>query len=80
MKNIIARIEKKENGKYKPVNEYNEFTREYLTDKLMDELRNKYLLKCSWIKSIKRENHFNGTETVIVTYDNGYRTVYEIEI
>lgn len=79
MKNITAIIEKTINGKYEIVNSGEDFTKEYLCEKLMEEMKEKYLCKATWVKNIKRENRFNGTEKVIVTYDNGYRTIYTIE-
>lgn len=39
----------------------------------------KKLHACSYIKSIKRTNNYDGTQTVTVNYDNGVKTVYIVD-
>ena len=39
-------------------------------------LINKKIHACSYIKSIKRVNNYDGTQSITVNYDNGVKTVY----
>lgn len=39
-------------------------------------LINKKIHSCSYIKSIKRVNNYDGTQSITVNYDNGVKTVY----
>ena len=47
---------------------------------LTDELISKKLNQCSYIRSIKRENLYNGYQRITVTYsaEHGGRSVYVI--
>ena len=51
---------------------------------LAEDLLYKYVNKASFIKSIKRKQNYNGTVTIIVTYDhtgiatNDVRAIYTI--
>ena len=46
---------------------------------LAGDLINKKLVGASWITRIIRKRRYDGMQTIIVTYDNGWRTVYEVE-
>lgn len=52
---------------------------EHIKDKLLNDLINKNLCKCAYIKSIKRVNHFDGWQTITVYYDNNVKTEYFIK-
>lgn len=43
------------------------------------DLVSKKLNGCTWIKSIKKTSHFDGTMTITVTYDNNSRSIYNVE-
>ncbi len=45
---------------------------------LARELIAKKINKCAWVKSIKREQLYNGFVRVTVAYENGGRRVYTI--
>ena len=45
---------------------------------LTHELISKKLCSCTYIKSIKREQLYNGFIRITVTYDNGGRRIYTI--
>jgi len=45
---------------------------------LSGDLTAKYINKSPRITRIKRVNNYNGTITVTVNYDNGYRNVYTV--
>ena len=46
---------------------------------LARDLINKKICSCTYIKSIKRIQLYNGFEKIIVTYDNNVRTTYTID-
>ena len=46
--------------------------------RLMQDLILKKLHNGSAIKTITDRNNYDGTRTITVTYDNGYRNVYTI--
>ena len=50
------------------------------THSLATELAAHYIGKASYIRSIKRRNNHDGTQTYTVAYDNGYRSVYTTDI
>jgi hypothetical protein len=45
---------------------------------LANDLIAKKLNQCSYIKSIKRIPLYNGTQKIIVTYNNNCRCIYEV--
>ena len=47
-------------------------------DSLTHDLIAKKLCGCSWIKSIKRTQHYDGYITVTVTYNNSCRALYTV--
>lgn len=46
---------------------------------LSNDLIAKKLCNCTYIRSIKRIQNYNGTITIIVTYDNETRSIYTIQ-
>lgn len=45
---------------------------------LASDLINKKLANCPWITRVVRERRYDGTQKIVVTYDNGWRTIYII--
>jgi hypothetical protein len=45
---------------------------------LSHDLIAKKLNACTYIRSIKRTNNYDGTQTIVVTYENVTRNVYTI--
>lgn len=45
---------------------------------LTDDLIAKKINQCSYIKSIKRTQLYNGTQKITVVYNNDCRAIYEI--
>ena len=45
---------------------------------LTSDLIAKKLNACTYIRSIKRTNNYDGTQTIVVTYENVTRNVYTI--
>lgn len=45
---------------------------------LSSDLIAKKLNACTYIKSIKRVNNYDGTQTITVTYDSATRNIYTI--
>ena len=39
----------------------------------------KYIHKSPMCKSVKRRSNYDGTQTIVVTYDNGVRSTYIVE-
>ena len=48
-------------------------------ESLANDLINKKMCGCTYIKSVKRIQLYNGFIKIVVTYDNGVRTTYTIE-
>lgn len=48
-------------------------------ESLARDMVNKKICACTYIKSIKRTQLYNGFEKIIVNYDNNVRTTYTIE-
>lgn len=46
---------------------------------LAEELIAKKINACSYIRSIKRTNLYNGYQKIVISYDNGDRAVYTIK-
>lgn len=47
---------------------------------LASDLAAKYIGKALYVKSIKRRNNYDGTQTYTVTYDNESRSIYTTDI
>ena len=48
-------------------------------ESLSRDMINKKICGCTYIKSIKRVNLYNGFEKITVSYDNDVRRIYTIE-
>lgn len=47
---------------------------------LSNELINKYVYKSNWVRRVDIDIYHSGTQNkIIVTFDNGYRHIYEID-
>lgn len=47
-------------------------------ESLAQDLISKKINECKYIRSIKRQNNYDGTQTITVTHNNGTRSVYVI--
>ena len=45
---------------------------------LVHDLVAKKINACTYIRSIKRTNNYDGTQTIVVTYDGNTRNIYTI--
>ena len=77
MKKIQEVIEVKNGKKYEVSNVITDEKEVY--QRLAADLINKKLCSCSYIKSIRRYSNYDGTQTVIVTYDNNVRSTYTVK-
>ena len=77
MKEIKYEAQQKEGKKY--ITKHTSTDREEVYRSLCADLINKKIVGCSYITRIDRMNRFDGTQKITVTYDNGWRTVYEVE-
>ena len=75
--NINYVVEVKNNGKYEQTNICNDRTQVY--ESLSNDLISKKLCNCTYIKSIKRIQLYNGYVKIVVSYDNDVRRTYTIE-
>lgn len=78
MKEAKRVVEVKRNGKYVR-EEYVEQSGEEVYRHLANDLIAKKLNECRWIRSIRRRNNYDGTQTIVVSYDNDVRAIYTIE-
>lgn len=68
--------QEKKNGKY--VTTFTNPNEAATHEDLAQELIAKKLCACTWIKSIKREQLYNGYVKIVVTYDHNGRRVYYV--
>lgn len=78
MKPIIMIVQLKVNGTYSTCSDYTLTDEESVYTCLAHDLINKKILKCMYIRSIKRVCNYDGTQDIIVTYDNNVRRIYTI--
>lgn len=76
-KNIYRIAEKKENNTW--IKCYETFNETEIYQSLCRDLIAKKINQCSYIRSIKRVQNYDGTITIIVSYDNKTRSVYRIK-
>ena len=76
--NIIKRIAQKKTGKTW-ADTYIDNDAASVYKSLSHDLIAKKLNACTYIKSIKRVQNYDGTNTIIVLYDNNTRSVYTID-
>lgn len=77
MSEIKYTAQQKEGNKY--IDKRTETDTAEVYKRLAGDLINKKLVGASWITRIIRKRRYDGMQTIIVTYDNGWRTVYEVE-
>ena len=77
MTNEIMIIERKEGKGYKEI--YKSTDTETIYTRLTNELIAKKINNCTYIKSIKYRCNYDGTRTIIISYDNGTRALYTIK-
>ena len=68
--------EEKKNGKFVETFRCEDEQRVY--DDLSHELIAKKINGCSWIRSIKRNQLYNGFIQIVISYDHGGRRTYTI--
>lgn len=78
MKPIEMITQIKENGVYRTDWELTVCDFESIYSSLVYDLINKKIHKASYIRSIKRVSNYDGTQDIIVTYDNNVRRIYTI--
>lgn len=78
MKPIEMITQIKENGVYITDWELTVCDLESIYSSLVYDLINKKIHKASYIRSIKRVCNYDGTQDIIVTYDNNVRRIYTI--
>ena len=78
MDKTIKRIAQKKAGKTW-VGTYTDTDIASVYKSLSHDLIAKKINACTYIKSIKRIQNYDGTNTIIVTYDNNVRSVYTID-
>lgn len=60
--------------------EYIDRDNEYIFKSLSSELISKYIYRANWIKRIEINEYYSSEhKQIIVTYDNGYRSIYLLE-
>lgn len=59
---------------------YIDRNRESVYKSLSTDLAARYVGKAQYIKSVKRRNNYDGTQTYTVNYDNGTRAIYIVDI
>ena len=77
MKTVSRTAEKKRGKKW--IETFKQTDPNKVHKELMHDLINKKLCNASYIKSIKRTSNYDGTQTIIVTYDNECRSIYVVE-
>lgn len=75
--NVNFITEVKKGNKYEITRECNDSA--YVYESLARDVIAKKINLCTYIKSIKRIQLYNGFEKIIVTYDNNCRCTYTIE-
>ena len=78
MNNTVNMTIEVKNGKQYEVTRICE-NRAEVYESLSRDMINKKLCGCTYIKSIKRVNLYNGFEKITVSYDNDVRRIYTIE-
>lgn len=77
MKEIKKVVEIKNGGKWEISHVVTDETEIYKS--LSADLIAKKLNACSYIKTIKRVCNYDGTQTILVNYDNSCRAIYTVK-
>ena len=76
--NIYRRTEKRVGRKWEATYTNTDPASTYRS--LAVEMFAKYRDRATWVKRITDRTNYDGTRTVEVYYDNGFRTVYRVDI
>lgn len=76
MRTIQKTVEVKEGRSWRP--SYTETNETEIYKSLATDLINKKIHAAAYIKSIKRTPNYDGTQNIIVAYDNDCRAVYTV--
>lgn len=76
MREIIRKMEKKTGRNWETTYETRDIALIY--EILARDLISKKLNNCTYIKSIKRNTNYDGTQNILVTYDNNTRSLYTV--
>jgi len=74
--NAIRIIEEKIGHKWEECRKIDDAAQ--VLESLAQDLIAKKINACTYIRSIQRKNNYDGTQTIIVTYDNNVRSTYII--
>lgn len=77
MREIKFVVEEKIGRTYEVIHTCNDEKQVY--EDLAHELIAKKINQCTYIRSIKRHNNYDGTENITVSYDNNVRRIYTIK-
>lgn len=77
MKEISRTAQKKRGGKW--IDTYRTTDTCEVYRSLSHDLINRKLCQCRYITRITRRSNYDGTQTVIVNYDNDVRSVYVVK-
>lgn len=77
MREIKKEIEKKVNRTYETETVITDVARIY--EDLAKELIAKKLHNCTWITRVNDVPNYDGTRTITITYNNGYRSRYTVK-
>ena len=78
MNQINVTFYNKESNKYY-IESYSNSEPGYVYKRLAEDLISKKLNQCTYIKSIRRQNLYNGYAEITVIYDNNVKAIYTIE-
>ena len=77
MREIKREFQIKSGSKWATISTYTDHAEIY--EFLTHDLIAKKINACPYIKSIKRVNNYDGTQTITVTYDSTTRNIYTIK-
>ncbi len=76
MERQIRMFSERKEGKKWVCNQYICTDKKTVYERLAGMLIEKKLNHCTYITQIKRVNNYDGTQTITITQDNGYRMVF----
>lgn len=76
MRNIQKIVETKSGSKWEVT--YTCTDEKEVYDSLAHDLIAKKINACTYIRSIKRNNNYDGTQNITISYDNNVRAVYTV--
>lgn len=78
MEFVPTRTVEKKDGKKWVKEDYVEMSGMEVYRALAEDFIYKHVYKSNHIKSIKRKNNYNGTQTIVVTYGCDVRAIYTV--